>query len=426
MKALPTLQLPAVLAPILALATLLQASPDSEASSSAIVTPPLTDDAVERAVERALRYDLQVDGSDIDIDVEKGVVELSGFIENLPMKRHAVELVETRKGVRSIVDRMEVRGIRIDDEAIQHSLDRALEFQAATFGIEVEPIVNDGVVRLHGKVESFALSDLIERTAESIAGVRAVSNMLHVEADDARDDAELRNHIELALAQDPWIDAGLVKMEVDEGKVEVSGMVDALSEKRRLRETIGGIPGVNEIDDSQLAIRVDATLKKPAERHKPPERSDDEIERSVEDALRFDPRVRGSRLEVAVLGGVVSLNGTVDNLKAHRAAEANARQTPGVSQVYNFSKIRPENPLPDEKLAKGLEQLLQADTLLTGAEFGDITANAGLVRLRGEVKSEYQRQRAENLAAGAIGVREIRNYLRVDWPLPEAYRDLVE
>jgi len=388
-------------------------------------TPP-SDDLIQQAVERVLRYDLRVFAMDVDVAVRDGVAELSGFVENLPMKRMAIGLTETRKGVRAIVDRMEVRGVRRDDEAIQQSLDRALSFQGATFGVGVEPLVNDGVVRLHGTVDSFGMSDLVERTAESIVGVRGIVNMLHVEADDDRDDAELRRHIDLALAQDPWVDSGLVTIAVEDGDVKIAGLIDSLAEKRRLRETIGGIPGVTAIDDDQLDIKVDIALKEPMERQQPPELSDAEIRKSVEDALRFDPRVRRSRLEATVEGGVVSLNGHVDNLKAFLAAESDARNAAGVTRVYNFIEIRPENPLPDGELAEGIEAMLEADNLLAGADFDEVVSESGLVRLRGMVETEFQRRRAENLTAGAIGVREVRNYLRVDWPVPEAYRDLVE
>ena len=57
------------------------------------------------------------------------------------------------------------------------------------------------------------------------------------------------------------------------------------------------------------------------------DRSDSEIEKSVEAALAYDPRVSSFELKVAVVGGEVNLNGEVDNLAAKTAVEQTARNT---------------------------------------------------------------------------------------------------
>ncbi len=396
------------------------------AAALAAESPPTadrpTDDMVTRAVEKTLRYDPRVYAADVDVATEEGIVTLSGFIENLPMKRYAIELTETRRGVRSVVDRLELLPERLDDKLVQHSVDQALAIRNELFESGVEAKVDDGTVHLTGKVGSFAMSDLAERAVESIRGVRGVVNDLHIEPLEKRGDAELRQHIELALRDDPWIEAGLVTAEVKDGKVVLAGMIDSLAEKRRLRETVS-IPGVTGIEQDDLIVT--SGLLKPDERPKQPkQRPDEEIERSVVAALSQDPRLRRSGLEVAVTGGEVSLKGTVDNLQARRAVVADAKNSPGVSQVYDYVEIKPANPLPDEELARALQTLVESDVHLIGSEI-EVKADRGKVTLSGHVDTEFQWDHAASLVSGGVGVRDVENRLRVLWPVPKAYRDLL-
>ncbi|MCB1064134.1 MAG: BON domain-containing protein [Verrucomicrobiae bacterium] len=381
-----------------------------------------SDSQITQSVEKTLRYDPRVHADAVEVSSEKGVVTLDGFVENLPMKRFVTELTETRKGVRAIVNRLEIIPERLDDKLVQHRVDQALVTSSDSEGQGIIATVSDGVVRLHGKVGSFAMSDLAERQVESIRGVRGIVNELHVHTDEPREDEELRQHLGMALRDDPWIEAGLVMANVENGVVTLSGMIDSLAEKRRLREAVS-VPGVREIVEERLVVT--AGLQKPSERQAPlTERPATEIENSLKAALMSDPRVRSDRFELAVESGVVSLKGHVDSLAGKRAAVRDASNTPGVSQVYDYLTVKPADPVSDEVLADGLQLAVEADVYLIGSNIA-VEAHDGRVILRGSTDTEYQWAHAAKLVSRAPGVKEVENHLRILWPVPEPYLDLI-
>lgn len=61
---------------------------------------------------------------------------------------------------------------------------------------------------------------------------------------------------------------------------------------------------------------------------------------TIMQALQEDDRTRGSIIEVATTGGVVTLSGDVKTEAIRMAAEEIARQQPGVVQVINELRVR--------------------------------------------------------------------------------------
>lgn len=376
------------------------------------------DSQLEMAVGKALRYDENTMYSDIEVGVEEGVVTLSGFAPSLPIKRFALELTETVGGVRSIVNRVVVRGEERTDEQISEDLARTLEIDSATAGVAVNPIVSDGVVRLHGTVGSYDMSWAAEELAESVRGVKGVLNLLHVEPTQPREAEEIEQHLALTLRLDPWLQSHQVAMSFDAqgAGVTLRGTVSSLAEKRHLLMQVQRVSGVTKIDAE--ALSVIPGLKPPGEKILPAEpRSDGDIEKSIDLALRQDPRLRGTLVEVDSSGGTVVLKGKVGSLKGRLAAEDDARNTPGVNRVQNEIEIDPTDAPSDEALGEALGMLFAVDALMIGSEV-ETKAVSGVVSLQGEVKSEFQRQRAGDLASRAIGVVEVKNHLRVDLPKP--------
>ncbi|MCO8271708.1 BON domain-containing protein [Actinoplanes sp. TRM 88003] len=61
--------------------------------------------------------------------------------------------------------------------------------------------------------------------------------------------------------------------------------------------------------------------------------ADEHLAEQVAQALRSNPRVRGTRLEITVQNGVVILEGTLDSTDAREAARVTAWTIPGVHDV---------------------------------------------------------------------------------------------
>jgi hypothetical protein len=73
-------------------------------------------------------------------------------------------------------------------------------------------------------------------------------------------------------------------------------------------------------------------------------KGDPQIKQAVHDAFVYDPRVDSFNPNVDVDNRIVTLSGVVDNLKAKRAAEQDAKNTWGVWRVKNLLTTRPVAP----------------------------------------------------------------------------------
>ena len=69
--------------------------------------------------------------------------------------------------------------------------------------------------------------------------------------------------------------------------------------------------------------------------------SDDAIYDNVRRKLANDPDVRGGTLVVSVAGGVVTINGTLEQNSQKSKAEKLAKKIPGVKSVVNNITIAP-------------------------------------------------------------------------------------
>ena len=69
----------------------------------------LTDDsAIQLKVKTLLVRDKLLDGWRLDVDVERGVVRLSGWVATEDMRRRALQMASSVKGVQSVDDQLEV------------------------------------------------------------------------------------------------------------------------------------------------------------------------------------------------------------------------------------------------------------------------------------------------------------------------------
>jgi osmotically-inducible protein OsmY len=144
-------------------------------------------------------------------------------------------------------------------------------------------------------------------------------------------------------------------------------------------------------------------------------KSNDEINMAVKDALLFDPRVLYFNPIVTVSDGGVVLTGTVDNLKAKRAAEQDARNTVGVWRVQNLLRVRAKIQSPNDKLARNVKDTLLRDPFMDRYQI-HVDALDGTVYLAGAVDSYYEKTHAEDIASKVAGVAVVNNNLTVSFP----------
>lgn len=372
----------------------------------------LNDVSITDAVQGELLWDPGVQSSWIDVKTERGVVSLSGTVDNILAKERAARIAGAVKGVRSVVNQIRVvPPVLRSDMEIRNDVKDALVIDPATEAYEIGVAAQGNIVTLTGSVDSWQERRLVEKVTKGVKGVIAVDNKIDVDYKTTRLDPEIEHEIEQALRWNPLVDHVLIDVDVGHGKVRLSGTVGSASEKTEALID-AWVTGVRSVDASGLEVKErvrDENLRK----SKYVVKSDDEIRKAVENAFLYDPRVSSLDVFVAVSDGDITLRGTVDNLKAKRAASQDARNTVGVRTVKNRIIVRPSATLSDTIIAENLRKALKRDPYVEHYKI-DVTVFSGTAYLRGAVDSYFEKSQAEDVASRVGGVVAVRNNLVVE------------
>lgn len=368
------------------------------------------DKEIRNRIEDVLLQDAGVPGQAIDIQVQNGIAELSGATNNLLTKERAVRLAETVKGVRAVLDHIDVEMSEKSDAKIKKDVKSALKSNPATSPFSIGISVDNAVVTLSGTVSSWREKNLAGTLAKSITGVKTVTNNVDVEYQSSRSDEEIAKDVRSALRWDALIDDGLIDVSVNDGEVILSGTVGSAAEKRRAYVD-GWVTGTRWVDTEKLNVEGWERSEK-LRKGKYRDISDSDIKEALQDALTREPNVDRSDVGVMVSDGIATLRGKVSSLNAKRTATQVAQNTVGVWRVKNRLKVRPGQQLSDAEVTKQISQALQRTPFV---EHGEVTVRVrdGKVRLGGTVDTPFEKAQAEGIVSAVAGVIQINNDIRV-------------
>ncbi|MBD3381568.1 MAG: BON domain-containing protein [candidate division Zixibacteria bacterium] len=369
---------------------------------------------ISLAVETELLVDEAVPSHLIDVETTDGIVTLTGSVDNILARDRAERVAETIKGVRGVINKVTVEPVMRTDEKLYEDVHNALMYDPATEGFEIEVDVDNGLVRLDGEVESWQEKQLASTVAKGVIGVREVENRITIDYPEERSDYEIKQDVKRRLDTDVWVDEADIEVSVDDGNVNLDGIVGSAAEKRWARYD-AWVYGAESVDVDNLDVEwfaKDAMKRK----QNYEDVSDQDIKQAIKDALYYDPRVYSFNLEVTVDEGAATLAGEVDNLKAKTAAAEDASNVLGVWRVNNHIKVRPEVELTNAKLEKKVNDAILRDPYLQLYEV-EVDARNGMVYLNGKVNSLFEKQHAEDVAERVKGVVDVVNYVdyQGDW-----------
>ena len=369
----------------------------------------IADMDINRALESEFWGDEAVNANLIDINTQQGVVTFTGTVSNILARERAERIAENIVGVRAVVNRIKVnpRVIRSDAE-LKKAVETALLLDPAADSYELTVTAENGIVTLTGAVDSWQEYQLCVNVAKGVTGVTEIKSNIAVKYKTDRPDLEIKNEIEALLENDVRVDDNLIKVEVKNSKVILSGSVGSLAEKSRATND-AYVGGVTSVDSVALKIEWWARDKMRRKNVYVMPR-DDQIKQAVKDAFLYDPRVFSFNPDVDVDNGRVTLSGVVDNLKAKQAAEQDARNVIGVWRVKNYLKVRPVNIPSDDVLEKRVVGALLVNPWVDRFEI-DINAVAGWVYLSGDVTTLFEKYEAERVAEGVKGVINVINII---------------
>lgn len=222
-----------------------------------------------------------------------------------------------------------------DDRAIEHAVVEELEWAPHVDAAGIQVAVHDGVVRLTGHVRTLAEAKAAERTAWHVGGVHGVTAELEVRrpAAHAHDDAEIARRAADVLVWDSRLPGGHIAAAVHDGVVTLSGTVDWQYQRADAETRVQHLAGVVGVDN-RIEVRT-----VPA--------ADEEIREKVLRALHRHAELDAAGIEIAVVGGCVTMSGSVPGFGQRHTAENAAWSARGVNEVVDRMRVvRPPRPRP--------------------------------------------------------------------------------
>jgi osmotically-inducible protein OsmY len=134
----------------------------------------------------ALAADPVTDAIKIDVEVDKDMVQLNGFVDTEAERTRAEEIAMTIDGVASVKNNLKLQphdrttGEYVDDKALVVEVKAALAEDPVAHSLKIDVEVDHGVVSLGGHVDTEAEREAALNAAKKVAGVVAVINNLDV------------------------------------------------------------------------------------------------------------------------------------------------------------------------------------------------------------------------------------------------------
>jgi osmotically-inducible protein OsmY len=210
-----------------------------------------TDTQIHRDVLEELRWDSRVDETEVGVEVDAGVVTLTGTVTSWAKRTAAQEAARRVMGVLDVANDIKVKvpgGLARNDTEIAQAVRGALEWDVFVPEEKISSIVEDGFVTLEGTVERGSQRDDAERAIRNLTGVRVVINKIIVKSTKPVTQ-DVRKAIEQALERRAEREARRIQVELRNGVAILTGAVQSWAERKSVLAAARFTPGVQSVED---------------------------------------------------------------------------------------------------------------------------------------------------------------------------------
>jgi osmotically-inducible protein OsmY len=223
------------------------------------------DDSIESSAKKSYVFKTYLKGDDIKIESKDGVVTLTGSVSEESHKSLAQETVADLPGVKSVDNRLEVKGERPaenSDAWRMMKVKTTLLFHRSVSGFKTEINVKDGIVTLRGEAASQAQKDLTTEYAKDVEGVKDVKNEMTVAKTSVKpdktlgekvDDASITAQVKMMLLSHRSTSALNTKVKTNNGVVTLGGKAKNATEKELATKFANDVNGVKSVNN-QMTI----------------------------------------------------------------------------------------------------------------------------------------------------------------------------
>ena len=216
-----------------------------------------SDAEIQQDVIRELKWESRVDETDVGIEVDGGIVTLTGRVSSWAKKLAAAEAAHRVFGVLDVANEVHVQVTgEHSDTDIAKAVRDALRWDVLVPGEKIASTVENGIITLTGTVGTVAQREDAVRAVRNLSGVRAVSDRITVVPVKVAP-ADVKRAIEEALERQVEREAKRIVVTVTDGNVVLSGDVRSWAERLAVAGAAGSIPGVQKVD---VRLRVSSLL----------------------------------------------------------------------------------------------------------------------------------------------------------------------
>jgi len=219
-----------------------------------------SDVQVKSDVLEELKWDSRVDEADVGVEVDSGVVTLTGTVSSYATRLAAREAAHRVSGVLDVADGIQVKvpsSGRLNDTDLAQAVRGALVWDARVPEDRIRSTVTDGHVILEGEVSSWSQRADAEQAVRNLRGVKGVLDNIRVTTPQV-DSHLIRSAIERALERRAVRGAKGITVLVDEGAVTLLGDVHDWSEEQAVLQAASHVPGVRSVKN-ELGISLSSS-----------------------------------------------------------------------------------------------------------------------------------------------------------------------
>lgn len=209
-----------------------------------------SDADIKRDVEAELRWDPDIDATDIAVAVKDGVVSLTGFVRSYMQKWQAERDAKRVSGVVGVANDIEVRipaSSQRPDPEIARDAVAALKQELPYSSDLIKVVVKDAWVTLEGTVEWNYQRTRAGEAVRRVKGIKGISNLILLKPSVAP--SEIKAKIEDAFRRSAEIDASRITVEAHGSEVILRGTVRSWAERQEAEHAAWRAPGVTKVDN---------------------------------------------------------------------------------------------------------------------------------------------------------------------------------
>jgi osmotically-inducible protein OsmY len=210
-----------------------------------------SDSQIQQDVLAELRWDDRIEETDVGVEVDGGVVTLTGAVDSYAKRQAAQEAAHRVSGVHDVANDIAVHvpgGAERTDTEIAQAVRHALEWDVLVPDERIHTTIRDGMVTLEGTVDRYRqMSDALA-AVRRLRGVRGLINNLRV-AGPSVDSPRVQEAIEGALERRADRAAKRIQVTVHDGTVTLTGPVRSWLERQAVLGAARFSPGVYKVED---------------------------------------------------------------------------------------------------------------------------------------------------------------------------------